>query len=76
MSNASLPRTAFLGLGVMGYPMAGHLARSGYPVTVYNRTGEKSQAWLTEYQNGQFQIGNTPAEAAAALSASESITDA
>jgi len=65
MSNASLPRTAFLGLGVMGYPMAGHLARSGYPVTVYNRTGEKSQVWLTEYQNGQCQIGNTPAEAAA-----------
>ena len=36
---------AFLGLGVMGYPMAGHLALAGHAVTVYNRTASKSIAW-------------------------------
>lgn len=47
---ASTPRkVAFLGLGVMGYPMAGHLARAGHTVTVYNRTAAKSQAWVAEY---------------------------
>jgi len=40
---------AFLGLGVMGYPMAGHLARAGHRVTVYNRTAAKAQAWVAEY---------------------------
>ena len=39
-------RVAFIGLGVMGYPMAGHLADSGHHVTVYNRTAAKSQAWV------------------------------
>ena len=42
-------RIAFLGLGVMGYPMAGHLARAGHQVTVYNRTATKSEAWYVEY---------------------------
>ena len=42
-------RVAFLGLGVMGYPMAGHLARAGHQVTVYNRTAAKSIAWCAEY---------------------------
>ena len=42
-------RVAFLGLGVMGYPMAGHLARAGHSVTVYNRTAAKAQAWAAEY---------------------------
>jgi 3-hydroxyisobutyrate dehydrogenase len=42
-------RLAFLGLGVMGYPMAGHLARAGHQVTVYNRTPAKAQAWCTEF---------------------------
>jgi 3-hydroxyisobutyrate dehydrogenase-like beta-hydroxyacid dehydrogenase len=42
-------RVAFLGLGVMGYPMAGHLARAGHHVTVYNRTAAKAQAWTQEY---------------------------
>jgi 3-hydroxyisobutyrate dehydrogenase-like beta-hydroxyacid dehydrogenase len=42
-------RVAFLGLGVMGYPMAGHLALAGHPVTVYNRTATKSIAWCTEF---------------------------
>ncbi len=42
-------RVAFLGLGVMGYPMAGHLARAGHQVTVYNRTTSKSEAWRKEF---------------------------
>ena len=42
-------RVAFLGLGVMGHPMAGHLARAGHSVTVYNRTPAKAQAWVTEF---------------------------
>jgi 3-hydroxyisobutyrate dehydrogenase len=40
---------AFLGLGVMGYPMAGHLTKAGHQVTVYNRTVAKAQAWTKEY---------------------------
>lgn len=40
---------AFLGLGVMGYPMAGYLARNGHEVTVYNRTGAKADKWVGEY---------------------------
>jgi len=42
---------AFLGLGVMGYPMAGHLASAGHAVTVYNRSTPKAQAWLAEAAN-------------------------
>jgi len=42
-------KVAFLGLGVMGHPMAGHLARAGHAVTVYNRTAAKAEAWATEY---------------------------
>jgi 3-hydroxyisobutyrate dehydrogenase-like beta-hydroxyacid dehydrogenase len=46
----NIPRqVAFLGLGVMGHPMAGHLARAGHRVTAYNRTIAKAQAWGTEY---------------------------
>jgi 3-hydroxyisobutyrate dehydrogenase-like beta-hydroxyacid dehydrogenase len=41
---------AFLGLGVMGYPMAGHLAKKGYDVTVYNRTIEKAENWAKKYK--------------------------
>jgi len=55
-------RVAFLGLGVMGYPMAGHLARAGHEVTVYNRTAVKAQQWVAEYGN---RAAATPAEAAA-----------
>jgi 3-hydroxyisobutyrate dehydrogenase-like beta-hydroxyacid dehydrogenase len=54
-------RVAFLGLGVMGHPMAGHLARAGHQVTVYNRTTAKAEAWTKEY-GGSFAA--TPAEAA------------
>jgi len=56
-------RVAFLGLGVMGYPMAGHLARAGHQVTVYNRTRAKADAWVAEFGG---QAANTPREAAAA----------
>jgi 3-hydroxyisobutyrate dehydrogenase-like beta-hydroxyacid dehydrogenase len=43
-------RVAFLGLGVMGYPMAGHLQRAGHHTTVYNRTTDKAQRWAAEYR--------------------------
>jgi 3-hydroxyisobutyrate dehydrogenase-like beta-hydroxyacid dehydrogenase len=42
-------KVAFLGLGVMGYPMAGHLRRAGHRVTVYNRTGARADQWAAEY---------------------------
>jgi 3-hydroxyisobutyrate dehydrogenase-like beta-hydroxyacid dehydrogenase len=54
-------RVAFLGLGVMGYPMAGHLARAGHHVTVYNRTAAKAHAWVAEYGG---QMAATPLAAA------------
>ena len=53
---------AFIGLGVMGYPMAGHLAAAGHHVTVYNRTAEKADKWVAAYGG---QKANTPREAAA-----------
>jgi len=57
------PRTvAFLGLGVMGYPMAGHLARAGHQVTVFNRTAAKASAWIAEYGG---RAAASPREAAA-----------
>jgi 3-hydroxyisobutyrate dehydrogenase len=57
------PRTvAFLGLGVMGHPMAGHLARAGHRVTAYNRTAAKAQAWAKQYGG---RSAATPCEAAA-----------
>lgn len=54
-------KVAFLGLGVMGYPMAGHLAKAGHSVTVYNRTASKAQAWAEEFGG---QAAATPREAA------------
>ena len=60
-------RIAFLGLGVMGHPMAGHLARAGHHVTVFNRTAAKSAAWVAEHgANSGSKSAATPAEAAAA----------
>jgi 3-hydroxyisobutyrate dehydrogenase len=44
-----MTRIAFIGLGVMGYPMAGHLARAGHDVTVFNRTRAKAKAWVEEF---------------------------
>ena len=54
-------KLAFIGLGVMGYPMASHLAKAGHDVTVYNRTAAKAEAWVGEY-GGSF--ADTPAKAA------------
>ena len=59
-------RLAFLGLGVMGAPMARHLAAAGHDVTVYNRSPAKAAAWVAEYGgNGRCKHAATPAEAAA-----------
>ena len=52
---------AFIGLGVMGYPMAGHLLRAGHEVGVFNRTASKAEAWVAEYGGEAF---STPAKAA------------
>ncbi len=56
----SIKNVSFIGLGVMGYPMAGHLQNNGYNVTVYNRTTAKAEKWVEEY-NGSMAI--TPGEA-------------
>ena len=56
-----MAKVAFLGLGVMGYPMAGHLASAGNDVTVYNRTISKAKAWAQEFKGS---IATTAAEAA------------
>ncbi len=55
-------KVAFLGLGVMGFPMAGHLAQAGHSVTVYNRSAAKAQAWTAEFGGAAKP---TPREAAA-----------
>jgi 3-hydroxyisobutyrate dehydrogenase-like beta-hydroxyacid dehydrogenase len=55
-------RVAFIGLGVMGYPMAGHLARAGHSVSVYNRSAAKAAAWVAEYGGSSAP---TPRQAAA-----------
>ncbi len=55
-----MAKLAFLGLGVMGYPMAGHLAKAGHDVTVFNRTAAKAEKWVAEYGGA---MGATPAEA-------------
>ncbi len=57
-----MKKISFIGLGVMGYPMAGHLKQAGYPVTVYNRTTAKAEQWAKEF-GGEFAL--TPALAAA-----------
>lgn len=56
-----MAKVAFLGLGVMGYPMAGHLAVKGHEVTVYNRTSAKAEAWVAEHGG---RAAPTPREAA------------
>jgi 3-hydroxyisobutyrate dehydrogenase len=56
-----MANVAFLGLGVMGYPMAGHLRAKGHTVTVYNRTNSKSQAWIAQHGG---HAAPTPREAA------------
>ena len=52
---------AFIGLGVMGYPMAGYISKGGHNVTVFNRTKSKAEKWIKEYKG---QIAETPAQAA------------
>jgi 3-hydroxyisobutyrate dehydrogenase len=61
-ASAASRRVAFLGLGVMGHPMAGHLVRAGHDVTVYNRTAARSEAWVAEHGGAHAP---TPREAAA-----------
>jgi 3-hydroxyisobutyrate dehydrogenase len=57
----SMTKITFLGLGVMGYPMAGHLVAAGHSVTVYNRTTAKAEAWVAQHGGA---LGKTPADAA------------
>src|SRR3990167_675160 len=57
-----MAKVAFIGLGVMGYPMAGHLARAGHQVCVYNRTAARAEQWLSEFSGTSAA---TPREAAA-----------
>ena len=52
---------AFIGLGVMGYPMAGYISKAGHNVTVYNRTSSKADKWIKEYKGSK---ADTPAKAA------------
>ena len=59
-----MARIAFLGLGVMGYPMAGHLQAKGHNVTVYNRTQEKATAWVAEFGGAQQSTPRAAAEGA------------
>ena len=56
-----MAKVAFLGLGVMGYPMARHLSQKGHEVTVYNRTAAKAERWVAEHGG---KVARTPAEAA------------
>ena len=56
-----MAKVAFLGLGVMGFPMAGHLAKAGHEVTVYNRTRAKAEAWAAKHGG---RLAETPAKAA------------
>ncbi len=61
MSDDQSLKLAFIGLGVMGFPMAGHLAQAGYKVTVYNRTAAKAEAWVAQHGGSSAP---TPAQAA------------
>ena len=54
-------KVSFIGLGVMGYPMAGYISKDGHNVTVYNRTRSKAEKWIKEYKG---KIAETPEEAA------------
>ena len=56
----SIKNVSFIGLGVMGYPMAGHLQKNGYNVTVYNRTNAKAEKWVQEYKGS---MAKTPGDA-------------
>ncbi|MBO6503287.1 MAG: NAD(P)-dependent oxidoreductase [Kordiimonadaceae bacterium] len=65
-----MAQVAFLGLGVMGYPMAGHLVRAGHTVTVYNRSEDKADRWLEEYSDqASADVFSAPTPAGAAADA-------
>ena len=55
-------KVAFIGLGVMGYPMAGYISKAGHNVTVFNRTGSKADKWINDYKGSKAE---SPAKAAA-----------
>ena len=55
-----MAKIAFLGLGVMGYPMAGHLATAGHNITVYNRTISKAKKWISDFGGA---MADTPSKA-------------
>lgn len=57
-----MTKAAFIGLGVMGFPMAGHLATAGLEVTVYNRNGAKAEAWLDDHQGRKAVTPRAAAE--------------
>src|SRR3954469_17645757 len=64
-----MARVAFVGLGAMGAPMAGHLAAVGFPLTVYNRPRHKAESWVREHQTStvrehDHESASTPAGAA------------
>jgi len=59
----SVLKTAFIGLGVMGYPMAGHLAKAGHPVRVFNRTASRADSWGQDHAD-TAAVAATPAQAA------------
>ena len=54
-------KVSFIGLGVMGYPMAGYISKAGHNVTVYNRTKAKAEKWVKEYKGN---VADTPMDAA------------
>src|SRR5262245_11887918 len=64
-SMADKQRVAFIGLGVMGFPMAGHLANAGHQVTVYNRTVGRAEAWLQKYKGQRADTAAAAARGAA-----------
>jgi 3-hydroxyisobutyrate dehydrogenase len=55
-------RVAFIGLGVMGFPMAGHLAKAGHEVRVFNRSAAKAQAWAADYEGSAFGTASEAAQ--------------
>ncbi len=59
-----MAKVAFIGLGVMGYPMAGHLVKGGHEVTVYNRTGAKAEHWVGAHGGGSAETPRAAVEGA------------
>ena len=57
-------KVAFIGLGVMGFPMAGYISKAGHNVTVFNRTTSKADAWLNKYKGSKAETPDKAAEGA------------